>query len=154
MATPRWYQRDTNVHERRDDQVLRARERAEVHERRLQLERGPQRSVVGLVDRTRPVGVRERATGRVEGIGVRVLQRRRQRQGRRTALGGRAVDALVEGSEADAPAVVLEAFAQPRERHEIVVALSERARPRDRCLTTITPAVVSQALEVARRGRR
>ena len=47
-------------------QVLAGRERAEVDERRLQLERGAQRAVVGLVDRAGAVGVRERAAGRVE----------------------------------------------------------------------------------------
>ena len=64
-------------HERRsDDPVLAGRERAEVDDRRLQLEGGAQRAVVGLVNRAGAVGVGERAAGGVEGIRVGILEDR------------------------------------------------------------------------------
>ena len=118
-----------------DDPVLPGREPAEVHERRLQLVRGAQRAVVGLIDRAGAVGVRERCP--VEGVRVRILKRRRERQRRRAALGARPVDALLEGPEADPLPAVLEAFAQPVQRHEIVVGVRQLAGTSHRRLSEL-----------------
>ena len=114
-----------------DDEILPRRKRAEVDQRRLQLERGPQRAVVGLIERAPAVGVGERAARCVEHVRVGILERRRERQRRRAALSGRAVDPLVERAEAHAAAVVLEALPEPVERHEVVENLRQLARPAD-----------------------
>jgi hypothetical protein len=68
-------------HEHRgDNEVLARRQRAEVHERRLELVGGAERAVVGLVDRTCAIGGSEQRAGLVERVGVRIVERRRQRQ--------------------------------------------------------------------------
>jgi hypothetical protein len=99
------------------------RERTEVHERRLEFVRGAKRAVVRLVDRPSPVRVREQRAGFVERVRVRILERGRQRQRSGPALLAAAMDAPLEGAEADARAVELEPFTQPGERDEIVIEL-------------------------------
>lgn len=54
----------------RDDEVLTRRERAEVDQRRLQLERGATRAVIGLVDRHAAIRIRDERGGLVERVGV------------------------------------------------------------------------------------
>jgi len=120
------------VTRRRDDPVLAWRERAKVHDRRLQLVGGAQRAVVGLIDRTGAVGIRERLA--IEGVRVGVLERRRERQCRQPALGTRAMDALLEGPEADPLSAELEAFAQPVKRHQVVVGMRQVPRTSHCCL--------------------
>jgi Domain of unknown function (DUF4839) len=56
---------------RRDDQLPPRRERAEVHERCLEIERGAERAVVSLVECTCTVGVGERTADSVERVGTR-----------------------------------------------------------------------------------
>jgi hypothetical protein len=54
---------------RRDDEVLAGGEGAEVHQRRLEIQRRAQGAVIGLVDCARAVGVYERRSSLVERIG-------------------------------------------------------------------------------------
>jgi hypothetical protein len=120
---------------RRDDEILARRERTEVDERGLQLEGGAQRAVVGLVDRAAAVRVHEQPARLVEGVCIGVLERCRHRQGGGATLKLRAVDAFLEGAEADALAVEPETLAQPGEWHEVVVGLHELPSASDRRLT-------------------
>jgi hypothetical protein len=148
---------------RRDDPILAGRERTEVHDRRLQFVSGPECAVVGLIDRAGAVGVRERCP--VEGVRVGILERGRERQRRRAALRARAVDALLEGPEADPLPAVLEAFAQPVQRHEILVGVRQLAGASHRRLAELevgisrrhaaqlgSPAGVAQARQPRIRG--
>lgn len=99
-------------HEHRgDDQILARRQSAEVDERRLQLDCGEERAVVGLVDRTRAVRVGEQCAGLVERVGVWVVERRRERQRGWAALIAAAMDSALERPEADPLALEDEAFA-------------------------------------------
>jgi hypothetical protein len=97
------------IEQKLDDEVLPGRERAEVDERCLQLKCRAQRAVIGLVDRARAVGVRERAAGRVERVGVRILERRRECEGRgaRRALILPGAGRAGRGRRRSAPARVL-----------------------------------------------
>lgn len=111
------------------------RERAEVHERRLKLERGAQRTVVGLVDRAAAIGVAEQRAGLVECVGVGILERRGQCEGGGAALRARAMDALLKRAEADPLHAVLEPVAQPVDRDKVVVGVSKLAGARHRRLS-------------------
>ena len=64
---------------RRDDEYCPGASAAEVDEWRPHARRGAQRAVVGLVDRTRAIGVREEGAGLIEGVRVGVLERRHER---------------------------------------------------------------------------
>ena len=68
-------------------------------------------------------------------IRIRILERRRHRQGGGAALQPRPVDALLERAEADALPTEPEALAQARQRHEVVVGLREFASASDGRLT-------------------
>jgi hypothetical protein len=72
-----------------------------------------------------------RRTVLVERVGVRVVERRRERQRSQTPLSATAMDAALERAEADASAVERESLAQARERHEVVIRVGELSSPGD-----------------------
>ena len=114
--------------------VLARRHRAEVDERRAQLERRAQRAVVGLVDRAGAVGIGEQRATLVIGVAVGILERRRQRERGRTALKLGPVDALLERAETHPLALEDEAGPKLGERYEVVVDEAEPSGMCDGCL--------------------
>ena len=111
------------------------RHRAEVHERRLEFERGTQRAIVRLIQRAGAVGVGEQRAALVIRVAIGVLERRRQRERGGAALHSRSMDPLLERAEADALTLELEPGFELRERDKIVVVLAEATRRGDRGLT-------------------
>jgi hypothetical protein len=119
---------------RRDHHVLARRERAQVDERCLQRIRRAQSAIIGLIDRPSAIGVGEQGPRLVEGVGVRVTERRRERERGWSALAAATMDPALEGAEADALTLERESFTKSRQRHEIVISLGKLPGSRDRSL--------------------
>lgn len=91
------------------------------------LVRGPECTVVRLIQGTAPVAVDEALTMR-HLIAVRISQRRHERKRCLALLTAGPVDPLLKGTEADPFARVDEPLAKSKERHEVVEVTRKAAR--------------------------